>query len=126
MMKKNLITVFMMITMLTALSGCGDEIGKKAEEAWQDAQEKIMESVKAEINDKIQEIMEENQVEIPEDFNFEDFNIEELADATGLDFSTLENMEKIDLGELDLSQLEELLEQLLSVDFEAIESNLAE
>jgi len=125
-MKKKLIMVFMMITMLTALNGCGEEIGKKAEEAWQDAQEKIIESVKADINEKVQEILEENQVEIPEDFNIEDFNVGELEDATGLDFSTLENMEKIDLGELDLSQLEELLEQLLSIDFEAIESNWAE
>ncbi len=125
-MKRKLLMMFTITAMIFTLVACGDEIGKKAEEAWQDAQEKIMEAVKEEISDQVQKIMEENQVEIPEDFNIEDFNVEELEDATGLDFSTLENIEKIDLGELDLSQLEELLEQLLSVDFEAIESNLAE
>lgn len=125
-MKKKLMTMLMAATMVMTMAGCGDALSQKAEEALQEAQEKIMETVKEEINTQVEKIMEENGVEIPEDFDIEDFNVEELEEATGLDFSTLENMEKIDLGELDLSQLEALLEQLMSIDFESIESNLAQ
>lgn len=125
-MKKKFMLILIAGMLLGTVTGCGDMIAQKAEEAWQEAQDKIMESVKEEINEQVQKILEENQIEIPEDFDIENFNVGELEDATGLDFSSLENMDKLDLGELDLSQLEDLLEQLMSVDFESVESNLAE
>lgn len=124
-MKKVLATVAA-VTLLVTMTGCGDMIGQKAEDALQSAKEKVMESVKEEINTQVQKILEENGVENAADFDIEDIEVGELEEATGLDFSALENMEKIDLGKLDMSQLQELLEQLLSVDFQTIESNLSQ
>lgn len=123
---KKIIAAVAAAVVLTAVTGCGEAIGQKAEDTLQSAKEKVLESVKEEINTQVQKILEENGVENAADFDIEEIKVDELEEVTGLDFSTLENMEKIDLGKLDLSQLQELLEQLLTIDFEKVEDSLSQ
>ncbi len=125
--KKRWAVLCTVVALAVSMTGCGDALEKKAEEAIQEAKEKIIETVKEEINNKVQDVLSENGIEGAEDFDINDFeglDIGELENSTGLDFSALENMDKLDFGELDLSQLQELLEQLMDIDFEAIGNNI--
>ena len=76
-MKKKLIASILFITLAFGLVGCADLIGEEAAQAVEDAKQKVMETVKEEINTAVQEVLKENGVEGAEDFDLDDIDFEE-------------------------------------------------